>query len=197
MAALMFQVPEETARVLREVPVPGDPEKNDPHITVLFLGKDVPIDKISSMIPAIYEVTSQTLPFTVATSHISNFPGGKDGVPIIAKINSPALHRFQEELRKAFEEADIAYDNKWPEYKPHTTLAYDTDPKTTIDLDIPEVSWGAHELVLWGSNNGTGRIVVKFPLSLPQGKVAAEPDETEFYRIAVKLAAWRQQSQTV
>lgn len=198
MAALMIQVPEETARVLHEIPVPGTKEQHDPHITVMYLGKDIPIERISKMLPVIYDVTSQTLPFSVATSHVSNFPGGDDGVPVIAKINSPALHRFRDALCKAFEDAGLPYDKKFPIYKPHTTLAYAPDPETTVDIDIPEISWGAHELVLWGSNRGTGRLVVKFPLSLPLAKVASTRTPKEaLYRAAIKLALWGERDQHV
>jgi 2'-5' RNA ligase len=196
MAALMLQVPEETARVLREIPVPGEPERHEPHVTVIFLGKDVPIDQISAIVPPVYEVASQTMPFSVSTSHVSNFEPGEDGVPVIARIDSPALHRFRDDLCAALDDADFPYDKKFPEYKPHTTLAYAPDPDTVVDLDIPEVTWGAHELVLWGSNRGTGRLVVKFPLSLPVGKTASD-HQTAFFRIAVQIAAWRRRDQFV
>lgn len=200
MAALMLEVPGDTARVLREIPVPGDRETTDQHVTVMYLGKDVPIDRISSMLPVIYDITSTTLPFSVATSHVSTFPPGDDGVPVIAKINSPPLHRFRDALCAAFDAAKLPYDKKFPEYKPHTTLAFAPDPETKVDLDIPEVSWGAHELLLWGSNRGTGRIVVKFPLSLPMAKVArlgTPSRESSLYRAVVQLAIWGQSSRVI
>jgi len=189
MAALMLQVPEETARVLREVPVPGDSEKEDPHITIIYLGKDIPIERVGKAVPVIFDVVSKTIPFSVSTNHISNFPAGEDGVPVIAEIESPPLHEFREKLCEALDRAAIPYDKKFPDYKPHTTLAYSPDEETKVDLDIPEITWGAHELVLWGSNRGTGRLVVKFPLSLPGSKTASVND-TAFYRIAVQVAAW-------
>jgi hypothetical protein len=163
---------------------------------VIYLGKDVPLERISKMLPVIFSVTSKTPPFSVSTNHVSCFPAGDDGVPIIAKIVSPALHRLRENLIAALEDNDLEYDKKFPEYKPHTTLAYSSDPKTTVDIDIPELTWGAHELVLWGSNRGTGRLVIKFPLSLPQGKVAGPYAEaaaqavTTYHRATVQLAAW-------
>lgn len=197
MAALMLQVPPETARILQELPVPGTPEKHDPHITVMYLGKDLPIEKIGEMLPVIYDITSNTLPFSVATNHISYFPPGADGVPVIAKIVAPPLHRFREALTSAFDASELHYDKKFPDYNPHTTLAYAPDRKTTIDLHIPEISWGAHELVLWGSNRGTGRLVIKFPFSLPQGKTAASGKTDSLARAAVQLSAWGLKDQFV
>jgi len=184
--------------VLHEIPVPGKKEGHDQHITVMYLGKDLPIERIGEMLPVIYDVTSKTLPFSVSTNHVSNFPANKDGVPVIAQIESPPLHRFWEKLTQAFKDADIPYDDKFPEYKPHTTLAYDPDPSTEVDLDIPEVSWGAHELVLWGADRGTGRLVVKFPLSLPQGKTASSgASHDALYRAAVRLSLWGQHDRFV
>jgi 2'-5' RNA ligase len=197
MAALMIQIPSETARVLHEIPVPGAKELHDSHITVAYLGKDVPIERISQMLPVLYDVTSKTPPFSVTTKHVSSFPPGDDGVPVIAKIESVDLHNFRDELCAALDDAGLKYDKKFPEYKPHTTLAYDSDPKTTVDFDIPEVTWGAAELVLWGSNRGTGRLIVKFPLSLPIGKTASPKSNDSLYRAAVQLAAWGQKDQFV
>lgn len=192
MAALMFQVPPETARILHELEVPGNPEKHDPHITVLYLGKDVPVETISEMLPVIYRVTSTTAPFSVTTNSVGYFPPGDDGMPIIAKIDSPELHEFRKRLTDAFEAGGVEYDKKFPDYKPHTTLAYAPGRTKPFELDIPEVSWGCHELVLWGSNRGTGRLTINFPFSL--GKTAAQ---NSLSRAAVKLAAWSQKDQFV
>src|SRR4051812_47233129 len=170
MAALMFVVPEETARVLRELPVPGRPEAANSHITVVYLGDDTPIERIGQLLPVLYGVTSKAVPFSVSTDLITTFPAGKDGVPVIAKVRSPELHAFRQALCQAMDEAGIEYDNKFPVFKPHVTLAYAKDPETLFEADIPEVSWSAHELLLWGSNRGVGRLIVKFPLSLPMGK---------------------------
>jgi 2'-5' RNA ligase len=187
MAALMFTVPEETSRVLGELPVPGKPERAHLHITVVYLGDDTPIERIGQLLPVLYEVTSKTMPFSVSTDLITTFPAGKDGVPVIAKVRSPELHAFQQALRQAMDEAGIEYNNKFPVYKPHVTLAYAKDPDTLFEADIPEISWPAHELLLWGSNRGVGRLVVKFPLSLPMSRVASEG---ALQRATVQLALW-------
>jgi len=187
MAALMFTVPEETARILNELPVPGRREPHNSHITVVYLGDDTPIERIGELLPVLYDVTSKTLPFSVSTDLITTFPAGKDGVPVIAKVRSPELHAFRAALCQAMDEAGIEYDNKFPVFKPHVTVAYAKDPDLTFEVDIPEISWSAHELLLWGSNRGTGRLVVKFPLSLPVGKIASD---SALQRAMVQLALW-------
>ena len=159
----------------------------------MYLGKDIPIERISKMLPVIFDVTSSTTPFSVASSEVGCFPAGDDGVPVIAKVSSPPLHEFRERLTQAFDANDLEYDKKFPEYKPHVTLAYDGDGD--FELEFPEIVWGAHELVLWGSNRGTGRLVVKFPLSLPQGRTANSGGyqfSSAYARAAIQVAMWGQ-----
>jgi 2'-5' RNA ligase len=190
----MFPVPEETARILNEVEVPGTPEAHNLHTTVVYLGKDVPIERIAELLPVLYHVTSRTLPFSLSTDLITTFPAGDDGVPVIAKVRSPELHAFHKSICESMEEASIDYSKKFPDYKPHVTVAYAENPDTEFELEIPEISWSAHELMLWGSDRGTSRLVVKFPLSFPKGRVASEH---AYQRALVQLAMWGKQDRFV
>jgi 2'-5' RNA ligase len=149
------------------------------------------------MLPTIYDVTSKTKPFAVTTTQVTTFPAGDDGVPVIARIESPPLQDFRQALVDAFDEADLEFDKKFPDYKPHATLAYAPDPETKVNFEIPELTWGVSELVLWGSNRGEGRLVVRFPLSLTTGKTASQIDRSVLYRAVVKLAAWSLKDQYV
>jgi 2'-5' RNA ligase len=186
MAALMLQIPQDTSRVLNEIQVSGERESNH-HITVIHLGKDVPIEAIADMLPVLYDVTSKQAPFSVSTRTVTTFPKGDDGTPIICKVESPALHKFRAEMKAALDAAKIKYSNNFPDYKPHVTLAYDKEMEGGFTQDIPTVSWGVTEMLLWGSNRGTGRLVVKFPFSLPGTKTA-----NVLQRACVQLAIWSQ-----
>lgn len=203
MAALMFVVPDETARILKELDVPEGTPEHHSHITVVYLGDDVPIETIANVVPILYEVTFQTLPFSVSTGHVTTFPVGKDGVPVIARVDSPALHEFRAEICRALDAAGQSYSKKFPDYKPHVTLTYAKDPDTKFELSFPKLSWGCHELLLWGANRGTGRLVINFPLSLPSGRVAKgmhASEQAEIRRLSiadacrkalVRIAMWR------
>lgn len=197
MAALMFAVPDETTRILKELNVPeGTPEPHG-HITVAHLGDDVPIETIGELLPVLHSVTARTVPFSVETSRITTFPPGDDGVPVIAMVDSPELHEFRDALCGAMDKAGIEYSRKFPVYKPHVTVTYAEDPDTEFELEIPTLSWPCHELLLWGSNRGTGRLVVKFPLSLPMGKVASPTQQmkafSSYRKAMVQLAMWGDQ----
>jgi hypothetical protein len=71
---------------------------------------------------------------------------------------------LQARLLAAYDTAGIKYENKFPEYKPHVTLAWAED--NIEEHRIPTVEWGAHEMVLWGGDEGDRRVIVTFPFSL-------------------------------
>ena len=100
MAFLGVKVPHEAARLLSEVDYGGIGEReplDHSHITLLHLGKKVPLASICKAIIPIFEAVSRCAPFTVSTSRVSVFtPHPDEGtVPIICPIDSPALHELR------------------------------------------------------------------------------------------------------
>jgi RNA 2',3'-cyclic 3'-phosphodiesterase len=170
MAFLGIRVPNETARLFKDVDVPGTKEPpSSMHITLLFLGDNIPIETLAKAMVATIGVTSNTPPFTVATDHVTCFPTD-DNVPVICPIESKALHELQAKIRKAYDNSGIKYSKKHPEYKPHLTLAYADEE--IEKRSISKVEWGAHEIVLWGGDEGDSRLVITFPLSLDASKTS-------------------------
>lgn len=178
MSFIGFRVPHETARLLSELDVPGQKDPTDHfHVTIIHLGDDVAIETLAEALVATFKVSSKTAPFTVSTSRVSCFPMKKsatsprDGkVPVICRIESDALHTLQQNLKASLKEAGVGFSDKFPEYKPHVTLAWAND--NIEDKRIPTVEWGAHELVLWGGDEGDRKLIITFPFSL---KVASMP----------------------
>lgn len=165
MPLVGFAVPQETARILSEIEVPGtkEPVANF-HITLLMLEDDVPIQKISEAMEAAYSVSSKIRPFTARVSRITSFPGNEDGVPIICPVEAPELHEVWEALKASFDAQGVEYSKKYPEFKPHVTLSYAPEP---YEAELPvSVEWGANELVVWGGNRGDRRVVIHLPFSL-------------------------------
>ena len=175
MAIMGLAVPHATARLFSEIDVPGTREPTSSmHITLLYVGKQVPIEVIADAVKATYAVTSQTKPFTVRASRVMSFPinpDDEDGHPVIARVESDALHDFRRKLAASFDDAGIEFSKKFPDYKPHVTLAY--APEAVEEFTIPTIEWGAHEVVLWGGDEGDGRILVTFPLALKPSRDAA------------------------
>jgi 2'-5' RNA ligase len=165
MSMVGLRVPAETARVFSELSVPGVPE--DPgflHITMLYMGDDVPVETLAKAMTVMFGITRQTNPFTVRTSVMTCFPKNDDGVPIICRIESEALHFLQGRIKAAFQMHGVPFSDRHPEYKPHVTLAYADEP--IEDQAISTLEWGAHEVFLWGGDQADQRLIVTFPLSI-------------------------------
>lgn len=198
MAFLGLRVPPETARILSEVDFGDFGDKSPPnefHITICLLGKHIPIERVAQMIAPIFSVVQETKPFMVSTSRVATFsPNKDDGVPIIARVDSNDLHAFRAKIAKTLMEKvpDFPPD-KYPEYKPHVTLGYSSDPlvyyDNAVDLQIPTVSWGAHEIILWGGDKGDQKLIVTFPLSV-MAKTASTGSSRQagLYKAFVQLA---------
>lgn len=177
MAFIGIRVPAETGRLFSDIDVPGDPVKAQSyHVTLLFLGKDLDIDVLADAVKATYKVTSTTKPFSVRTSRVTCFPPTKDDtVPIIARVESDPLHDLRDRLVKSFEENEVKFDNTYPLFKPHVTLAWAEDELEDEERIPTTIEWGAHELVLWGGDDGDKKMTATFPFTLK----AEAPAESE------------------
>lgn len=163
MAILCLSVPHETARLLGEIKVPGEAVSHH-HVTIHHFGDDVSIEDLAEITIATYKVLRNTRPFTVSTSRVGCFQKNPSGVPVLCRIDSDELHELWERLGAAYDKRGVDYSKKFPEFKPHVTLSYAEEEFE--DFRIPTVEWGAHELVLWGGDDGDRRLLVTFPLSL-------------------------------
>lgn len=176
MAMLGLSVPPEVCRVLEDIELPGEMEHHK-HVTIINFGDDIPISRLAAMMVAAYSVAATWRPFTVQTNLVSCFPKGKNGVPIVGLLESESLHSLHGALCRTLDSVEIDYSKKFPVYRPHVTLSWAQDP--IPDLPLPPVSWGAHELVLWGGNRGDGRVIVHLPFSL-QNRTASRAPTVEW-----------------
>jgi len=180
MAALMLTVPPHAVEGLKVLPVPLEA---DSHVTVVYLGDDVPVETLGELVPTIYSVTASVKPFSALTHTVSTFPEGDNGVPVIALVDSPALHQLKDRICAALDSVGYEYDTRFPQYKPHVTLAYGPSHVAGLEAQIRPVSWEVGDVWLWGANRGTGELMVKFPF-------ASEMSHAAHARALVKLASW-------
>ena len=179
MAMLAIPVPEEISALLRKIKVEGEPASTPQHITLFYLGDKVSIRHIGQALEATYWVVQDSQPFAVRIDHVSSFPKGEDGVPIICPVRDKALNDFRATLKDAFDRDDVSYSNRFPTFKGHVTLAYHNG-KAPEDREIPALTWTVTEVILYGGDEGDERLTVRFPLGGPETKTA-------FYRGLVRL----------
>lgn len=174
MAMVGLTVPAATARLLSGIEVPGDRTPRDHmHITLAYLGDDVPMDALARAMEATYEVASTTRPFTVRTSRVASFPVAPDEAhPVIALVDSDELHAFRARLVERFEDSGVNYNRKYPTYRPHVTLSY--APEAFEEVRVPTIEWGAHDVMLWGGDEGDEKLTVTFPFALTASVTAGE-----------------------
>ena len=179
---IALKIPHETARLLGSIDVPGTKTPLDQmHVTLLYLGEEVPIQQIAKAVVAAYRVTSCRTPFNVKTSKVKCFPvEAGAAAPIIAPVISNELQEFHNDLKKAFDKLGVVYSKKFPEYKPHVTLAYAEKPIKCVTLDAA-IQWAAHEATLYGGDFGDDRLTTVFPFVL-------KPTKAGFYSSVVKPA---------
>ena len=162
-----LKVPEEICERLAKISVPGkkiSPEEM--HITMFYFEDKLKIKAVVNIVQAMYEVTKKFDEIPIKGNVISTFKKGDDGVPIIIPILSEDLLNIRNKMAKKFDETDIKYSKKWPEFKPHLTLAY--SPKEMEDKKLEKnISWKASEVVLWaGEWQSNPGILVSMPLHL-------------------------------
>lgn len=120
--------------------------ETEPHITVKYGFVDDEPELIGS-------VAQAGGPITLRLGKITTFPEGDDGVPLKVDVGSPQLHALNAEVAMASETVD-----KFPEYRPHLTLAY-IKPEFVPLLAGLQFPWSDKTLVLdrceYSSKDGT------------------------------------------
>jgi RNA 2',3'-cyclic 3'-phosphodiesterase len=163
MAFIGVKIPTPVAVELSKIKVPGTRvSQEEMHVTLLHLGNNVPIPEVLQATLACYLMAKKWKSFKIGVKRVTSFPAGDDGVPVIARVLCPNLHKLHGELEKSLDAMEIPYSKKFPEFKPHVTLSY--SPEDVKDIEIDPIMWMVDELVIWGGDEGEERIAITLPL---------------------------------
>ncbi len=163
MAFLGIRVPEEIANVLSRLDVSGTKEPRDEmHVTMLLTDND-DVDALMLAIRTTMEVTRGCRPVQLTTSLVTSFPSDQD-IPVIAKVESPALHELQERIKQEWAAKGVEFSNKFHEYNPHCTLAYSPAGSQVTDQTFDAITWTATHLEMWCGRHDDSGMNVLFPL---------------------------------
>lgn len=123
--------------------VAGD--DSEPHVTLVYFPeiKDGWLEKLE----AICEQRSKTTPPIEASfGRAFEFPANDEGlIPRVVGIESAELHKLHDEIIADIEKAGLDFKEKFPNYKPHTTLEYTTE-KGTSDKELPDANFLLSEI---------------------------------------------------
>jgi len=181
---LSISLSPDISRLFREITF-KDKITRDPsdHITMFYLGDNIPLKKLIKMIPIIFDITCDMKPFMVSCSKITTFPKGKNGYPIIGEIKSKDLSALRDKLKKEFEKNKIKYDSTFKDYKPHVTLGYSKNkPKNT---SFSKINWSINHISLYGGDESDSRFFVNFPFTLGTEKIAKLANFCDLYYKAI------------
>lgn len=170
MAFIGLSVPDGTARLIETLDVPGERKAaSQMHVTILYLGKDIPLEVVSQVMVAAVGVCQATNPFICGVKDVATFPRNPDdGVPVILPVMSPGLHRLRAALVDEFTRLKIPFSNKYPDFKPHVSVAFVKDESFTTysaPMNGP-LTWTASEIVIWGGNKNDELVSISCPFAL-------------------------------
>jgi 2'-5' RNA ligase len=126
----------------------GGDDDSVPHVTVLYVGSVDPA-QADGMIEVIKRVCARHKPFDVYLGPVTYFSKGDHGYPAVLKIHSDGLRSLQSNLKSSLLHAGYSLDDKWPIYKPHTTLQYVSE-EGGYNGSVPQGSWKADSIDLYG-----------------------------------------------
>jgi 2'-5' RNA ligase len=166
MSFLGIALPADVCRLFRDIDCPGKKvDMGTYHITMLYIGDNTPISVVTKAIEVAAPVMQGMRPFDLQVRKVGHFPVNPDdqpGHPVIARVDSPMLHELRDELAQAFDDREVPYSKKFPDFKPHVTLSYSDEP---YDADLEEpIKWTCSEAVLWAGDDYGDRFVVTFQL---------------------------------
>jgi 2'-5' RNA ligase len=150
--------------------VPGAKKLQDPpHITLCYV--DVTKSKVEEIQTALTELCSTWAPFQVNVTGCGMFPSTKAKVPHYARIESPDLVKFREQVVSRIQSIDPDYVDleEFPTFVPHLTVQY-----AAKDEKLPEikpVSWVARSCSF--SFKGTDKTV--YPFSFVTDRFCMDP----------------------
>lgn len=142
--------------IARQFPIEGrEAEDRSPsHITILQLGSVVPAAE-KKLLRIVNEVCEATKPFVVSLKRPKKFVNDKGQIILHSPVKSGRLVRFHDNLRAALLNGGIQVDNKFPEFKPHITIAYVNSKKELKQYkDVrPQGEWLMDSVWIWSTKS--------------------------------------------
>jgi 2'-5' RNA ligase len=148
VAFLGIAVEGAAARMLSRIVVPGKPvPAQKMHVTLVYLGKDVPVQGVLDAVAVVCEVCRETDPFYCEVSRVDFFSKGPDGFPVFGDVASEELRILRGNICSRLELGKIPFSKKF-DYYPHVALSYAEYPiAARYGLRTP-VLWRVEELTM-------------------------------------------------
>lgn len=103
------------------IPVPLERE-NDPHVTLLYVGRDLTDEAVAEVVEATREVARGMDTDVMRHGRVVALPPGEDGTPVVVEFDTWPLERAHGELLRRL--AHVITARQHARFRPHLTLGY-------------------------------------------------------------------------
>lgn len=126
----------------------GGNDTSAPHCTVLYVGPVDPRRK-DEFVSAVKSIVRRHKPFEASIGPLTYFSEGKYGFPAVCRVISKRIHQLQSALKSGLLHQGFPIADKWPSYKPHTTLQY-VPEEGGYTGSVPNGSWLVDSVDIYG-----------------------------------------------
>ena len=173
---LFLPLPRELAQ---KFPGLGDEDGSPSHVTVLILDALKSKEDQKKLVQVLEETCGKAPKFKATLGPLSYFDH-KDKDRRVAHLPvrfDGDFAKFRRRLKTALQKAGLSFDDKWPKYRPHVTLAYLDGLDTAWDGPVPQGSWQVDALEVWGlpkirsvgMGSSTTRVAQRYLVSKAKG----------------------------
>lgn len=142
MSYLRIRVPENISSILSAIDVPGTKvPAHDMHVSLLYISRSNSTEELKHISRVVHRTLYNKLHTIITFSQVDYFDAGEDGYPIIIKFDNQELQQIHNDLKTAFINENIKFDNSYPTFNLHITLSYSQEK--IEPFKIPEMSFNA------------------------------------------------------
>jgi 2'-5' RNA ligase len=125
-------------------------DTSPPHVTTFYIGDILPQFE-EPMLEVMKQVCENFKQFKIKIKKPKTFENDKGQIIYHSPIVSPKLVVLNATLQKAFQLRQLPYSRKWPEFKPHCTIAYCDNKEQLKEYEHiqPEGEFMAENIWVW------------------------------------------------
>lgn len=140
-------------KLAKRFPSLGEDDPSPSHVTFLYIGDVKEADKQDKLVELLRECLRKWWPGAKATLDKLEYFDHHDKdrrVPYVSVKFDKDLSGFQKRVQQELRDAGFEINDKFPEFKPHVTLAYMPGLDAVWKGNVPKGSWEFDEMEVWG-----------------------------------------------
>lgn len=124
-------------------------DSSPPHITLLYIGS-LPKNFEDKLKDVVRDVCDNFKSFNVRLGSVKKFVNDEQQKVFHSPIKSKKLKLLHETLKHAFQQNQLPFSTKYPEFKPHITIEYvNLGEKPKFRNVCPEGEWEVDHVWIW------------------------------------------------